>query len=157
MKHTLSTLTVLFILLTSSMSWGKINENGAICEFNNQRFVHPFLFKDNKVRGYIFYNMNDEIQLTYFSDSDRIYHKNSDEIFWFDEIDDNLKDKTVLNRQNLSITSIRIDSVSSEKTIIRSGQCEVFKEKRFHTKLGKLKSKYQIELDKTLKDKKNKI
>ena len=63
MRSILSTLTVFFILLTSSVSWGSVDGKGIECKKYNGDTVR-FSFNDKKVLKYGFKVIEDKVEIT---------------------------------------------------------------------------------------------
>jgi hypothetical protein len=134
---------------------GGINGKGVICEIN-EGYELSYLFEKDEVRSYVFLEQNSEVKLITYDDLVKPYESDEDTIFWYPFEGSSKIDKTVLNRNDLSIIWVRFssDGTSTKTYILGRGNCEVFKEKQFHNKLDKLKSKHQTDLDESLKDKK---
>lgn len=143
MKHILSTLTVLFTLLTSTISWGGVEGKGIWCKSNFETVNDSrYLFKRNGVTRYEFsVTKNDkyEIKETLY---DGGYRVSVGFIFW-----SNPPFNYSLNRKTLTLVRVigDIESIYS---------CEVYSQKDFLEKVKKEKEQLQSEYDKKTKDNK---
>jgi hypothetical protein len=148
LKKIFFTTTTLFVLLTSSVSWGGVNGKGVICDRNDERLKYPFflLFKD----GYVHHNgitdKDDKIVTT----KGRIfsYETTSDEIVWFFEtVIEGPPMIYSLNRKNLILTV-------NYKDIKLPHICRVFSEEELIEEVNKLIGVLQSKLDSSLKENK---
>ena len=142
MKFIVSITTVLFVLLTSSVSWGSIDGKGIVCEDEYENKENYF-FNDTSVTSYYFqlsFNEKIEIEKNY----NRKYGFNENRIDWvFDKF------FISLNRQTLKLT---ITDTNIDKKFY---DCDVYSKSKFFQNLEKTKKQYQSEYDE--KTKKNKI
>lgn len=153
MKHTLSTLTVLFILLTSSVSWGSVDGNGVICrdkteKESNRDYPHFFIFENGMVHFNGITNRNDIVITTKGSEI-YPYRTSPSTISWYVPMvayEDEYLSYT-LNRKDLSL-----------KTVWRGNEgideCEVYPTKILMEKISEMLIDYQSEYDKKKKDNK---
>jgi hypothetical protein len=152
MRHTLSTLTVLFILLTSSMSWGSVDGNGVICrdkteKKSNRDYPKFLIFENGMVHLNGITNRNDIVITT----KGKIlpYSTSPSTISWYIPMvayEDEYLSYT-LNRKDLSL-----------KTVWRGNEgidvCEVYPTKILMEKISEMLIDYQSEYDKKKKDNK---
>lgn len=143
MKNILSTLTVLFILLTSTVSWGSVDGNGIWCKGDLEILVDEmYLFKNNKVIRYEFTvtnNDNYEVKTTTYDVNYGVSHS---KISWsYGHF------YVFLHRKTLTL--IRYIGNSETKR-----SCVVYSEKVFLEKVNKEKERLQSEYDEKVKDNK---
>ena len=148
MKFIVSITTVLFFLLTSSVSWGSVDGKGVICDRNDGKLEYPFflIFRD----GYVHHNgitdKNDIIVTT----KGRIflYETTSEEIVWFFEtVIEGPPMIYSLNRKNLILTV-------NYKDLKLPHICRVFSEEELIGEVSKLIGILQSELNSSLKENK---
>ncbi|MDB3880004.1 hypothetical protein N9315_02700 [Alphaproteobacteria bacterium] len=150
MKNILSTLTVLFILLTSSMSWGSVDGNGVICEETTESkwFPYPFflIFEYGTVHHKGVKVKNDVIIKT---KGDVLRYKTSPStISWHNVVeDDELRLTHILNRKDLSLKIL-----FNKQTL--NLECEVYPTKILMEKVDRMIEHFQSEYDKKKKDNK---
>ena len=151
MKHTLSTLTVLFILLTSSMSWGSVDGKGLFCNLDEEKSDN-FVKGDDKI-GFFFESGDVVTIVTFTQKNDKIrsevlsnhpFHTDLERILWKDRLF-----SYELNRSNLELKLI---NGLSFKQIY---QCDlIVGGDAFRKRLGVEKKNLQSKYDEKLKDKK---
>lgn len=142
MKYILSIFTTVFILLTSSVSWGGVDGKGIVCEDEYENGTNYF-FNDGSVTSYYFrlsHNEKFEIEESY----NRRYSFNEFSISW---VVDKIYHR--LHRQTLKFTTS--DTEMNKKFY----DCDVYSKSKFFNNLEKTKKQYQSEYDE--KTKKNKI
>lgn len=153
MKYILSIFTTVFVLLTSSVSWGSVDGKGIFCKLNDERDFDGvyyskekgFFFEDGKVTINSICRRNDRFQKCKNNFDPISYQTNSKTISW----EDILYGYT-LNRENLTLI---MDSSFKEKPLY---MCEVFNGKNEYQKKIDLEiQKYQSDYNE--KTKKNKI
>jgi len=150
MKHTLSTLTVLFILLTSSMSWGSVNGKGVICEEDTEPkwFSYPFLFIFEN--GMVHHNgilVNNDVVIK--TKGDIVPFKTSpSKISWNNMGTNNdVRLTYTLNRKDLSLNIMMTEQTKKLK-------CKVYPTKILVEKVDRMIEYFQSEYDKEKKDNK---
>ena len=152
MKHTLSTLTVLFILFSSSMSWGNVDGNGVICSYKIEKKSirdYPFflIFENGMVHQNGIMNRNDIVITT----KGKIYPYSTSPstISWYAPMvayeDEHMS--YTLNRKDLSLKLVWRDN---EKI----SECEVYPTKILMKKINEMLIDYQSEYDEQKKDNK---
>ena len=140
MKHTLSTLTILFILLTSSMSWGSVDGKGIECKKYNGDTVR-FSFNDKKVLKYGFKVIEDKVEITTLYKEH--YDLTNSYIYW-----GSYTFNYTLNRKTLKLSIT--DPNNNEKTY----HCEVYSYEVLIKNLREMVEQFQSEYDKNTKDNK---
>ena len=152
MKHLLSSITVLFILLTSTVSWGSVDGKGVFCDSYQQIPSYYFLFKNGRVEQYWIVQFDDYFKRHKNHPNDtRKWSSTTDEIFWtIGEMEYRL------DREKLMLRKYRIDKNRNQKfEQHNSVKCEVLSSTDdffilLHSKIEKL----QNELDKGKKSNK---
>ena len=157
MKNILSTLTVLFILLTSSVSWGNVDGKGLYCTNKKTLDTHSFnaetafVFKNGTVQQLSIRRKNDKYSIRSFWKPHR-YFLNDEQIKWNFPFND-----FFLNRKTLRL------EIKDEKTadsimnsLIRlkvTFDCEVFpNHNKLKSRLGIDLKRKQQKYDKKIKD-----
>ena len=140
MKHILSTLTVLFILLTSSVSWGSVDGKGIECKKYNGDTVR-FSFNDKKVLKYGFKVIEDKVEITTLYKEH--YDLTNSYIYW-----GSYTFNYTLNRKTLKLSIT--DPNNNEKTY----HCEVYSYEVLIRNLREMVEQFQSEYDKNTKDNK---
>ena len=142
MKHIFSSITVLFILLTSSACWGSVDGKGIYCTLNKSlwhthtRDTLAFLFRDGTVRDYYIRRKGDEYSIGKTWKPQR-YISNVNLIKWNFPFDD-----FFLNRKTLKLEIKDENTGDSYQTILLKAiyDCEVF------SNVNKLKKRLNIEV-----------
>ena len=145
MKHLLSTITVLFVLLTSNVSWGEVNKKGLICQCQKcsvYKLERGFWFQDGKVEPRFFTETQDLFVTTPGKVSS--FGTTLDRIEWYYG-----PFRYQLDRETLNLKSFSGGGLETE------GFCEVFDKSGFEKTWKKMRDEHQISLNKKLK--KNKI
>ena len=150
MKNIFSTLTVLFILLTSTVSWGNVDGNGVICEETSEPKWFPYPFFLIFENGMVHHNgilADNDVLITTKGDTVR-YTTSPSKISWniFNTDRGTLLTYT-LNRKDLSFEI----SLNKEKKEL---QCEVYPTEILIEKINEMLRGYQSEYDKKKKDNK---
>ena len=140
MKHILSTVTVLFILLTSSVSWGSVDGKGIECKKYNGDTVR-FSFNDKKVLKYGFKVIEDKVEITTLYKEH--YDLTNSYIYW-----GSYTFNYTLNRKTLKLSIT--DPNNNEKTY----HCEVYSYEVLIKNLREMVEQFQSEYDKNTKDNK---
>ena len=138
MKHLLSTITILFILLTSTVSWGSVDDKGVICDDDV-----GFYFDDGQVEQYFVKKINDSYEV--FIRKHGKFWTTEDKISW------NFRDFLhELNRETL-VLSIHVgENLGTEDYL-----CRLVPWIQLLTKLHDKKNQLQKSLENKLR--KNKI
>ena len=141
MKHILSTVTVLFILLTSSVSWGSVDGKGIECKKYNGDTVR-FSFNDKKVLQYGFKVIEDKVNL--IISSKEPYYLFQNFIDWTSYTFDHS-----LNRKTLKLTV-----TDSNGNLRHTYHCEVYSYEVLIRNLEEVVEQFQSKYDKNTKDNK---
>ncbi len=144
MKHILSTITVFFILLTSSVSWG-VEKKGLICQCTlclSDKLQRGFWFEGGKVYKRFFQQVNDNF-VTVSDDKGKLFSTSSEQIEWWDYFDYRI------NRQSLTLKTLLGGELETQSN------CDVFNEVEFEKTWKTIKDQHQNSYNKKLK--KNKI
>ena len=148
MKFIVSITTVLFILLSSTLSWGGVDGKGLYCiiERNSNKFGVQFI--DGSVKHIQLKLRNDKWiwKTTQFYKN---YHTSTDNIYWSDD-----KVEYTLDRETLILRVYIERSILDNKTYERFDQCEVYSPSEFTDFTEKMRNDYQQWYDDQLKDKK---
>ena len=141
MKHTLSTLTVLFILLTSSVSWGSLDGKGVFCdngEVGEKNITHFVSFNGGGLDLYGIQKTKDDQFESYVTNIIKLnYTSTADEIRWY-----SLSHTYTLYRKTLMISVIRGD------IRLPTIQCEVHTSEKIFSLLKSRVEERQIEFEK---------
>jgi hypothetical protein len=148
MKYIVSITTVLFVLLTSSVSWGGVDGKGVICgekqKWFGGRFLYPtiYKFRDGFVKFGGFTFKNDKIIHTEGTSVE--YELSSSTISW--EVGSFMGNTTSykLNRKNLRLKMSSIDPIN----------CKVYSEVELMKQINIMIKEFQKELDESLNENK---
>ena len=137
MKNILSTLTVLFILLTSSMSWGSIRNKGLLCFVDDEMLGYWFISNQTYEKSIII-RISDNFVIK--GEEKKIQTINENEIFL---------EGLGVNRKTLKVSEWRNGGVK----IV--GFCDVYSEKyKFYRKMYGIKKQKQRSYDNHSKENK---
>ena len=143
MKHILSTVTVLFILLTSSVSWGSLDGKGVFCdngEVGEKNITHFVSFNGGGLDLYGIRKTKDDQFESYVTNIYKLtYTSTADEIRWY-----SLTHRYTLYRKTLMISVNRGDK---RLPII---QCEVHTSEKILSLLNRRVEERQIEFDRDI-------
>jgi hypothetical protein len=141
MKHILSTVTVLFILLTSSVSWGSLDGKGVFCdngEVGEKNITHFVSFNGGGLDLYGIQKTTDDQFESYVTNIIKLnYTSTADEISWY-----SLSHTYTLYRKTLMISVIRGD------IRLPTIQCEVHTSEKIFSLLKSRVEERQIEFEK---------
>ena len=140
MRSILSTLTVLFILLTSSVSWGSVDGKGIECKKYNGDTVR-FSFNDKKVLKYGFKVIEDKVEITTLYKEH--YDLTNSYIYW-----GSYTFNYTLNRKTLKL------SITNPNNNEKTYHCEVYSYEVLIKNLREMVEQFQSEYDKNTKDNK---
>ena len=145
MKHILSTVTVLFILLTSSVSWGSLDGKGVFCdngEVGEKNITHFVSFNGGGLDLYGIRKTKDDQFESYVTNVVKLdYTSTADEIRW-----SSLSHRYTLYRKTLMISVIR-GSVIRGNIRLPTIQCEVHTSEKILILLHRKMEERQNEFD----------
>ena len=138
MKHILSTITVLFILITSSVSWG-VEKKGLICQCtlcSIYKLQRGYWFEGGKVHSRKFSQINDNFVTD--ENMGKLFSTTSEQIEWWDYFEYRI------NRQSLTLKTFLSGELKTQS------KCDVFDEVEFEKTWKRIQDQHQNSFNKKL-------